>query len=133
MKICKTCKTEQPLTNFHKEPRTKDGLKYSCKPCSSKINSKWYKANKHLRQGYRYKTKYGITLAERDLMLKTQEGRCFICKDETELVVDHCHKSGKVRALLCSHCNIGLGMFRDNPKFTQSATQYLEMFKHHGY
>ena len=48
-----------------------------------------------------------------------------ICGKDEKLVVDHDHKTGKVRGLLCNHCNRGLGHFRDNVKFLEDAVKYL--------
>lgn len=60
-------------------------------------------------------------------MLDAQQGLCAICGDEFEgePMVDHDHKTRKVRGLLCHHCNIGLGMFRDSPRNLRRASEYL--------
>ena len=55
--------------------------------------------------------KYGITEDEYTAMLEAQEGRCAICNLERKLVIDHDHKTGKVRGLLCKPCNAMLGPF----------------------
>ena len=71
-------------------------------------------------------------------MLKTQEGVCFICKNPeitkfkgvvNPLSVDHCHKTGKVRSLLCVKCNALLGMADDNLEILQKAIDYLNLHK----
>lgn len=64
-------------------------------------------------------------------MLKTQGGRCAICPkkvslDGKALSVDHCHTSGKIRGLLCSECNRGIGYFTDNPELLEAAAAYLK-------
>lgn len=85
---------------------------------------------------YRYFKKYGITIIKYKEMLKNQDNKCAICSREiflaggTELkskvgYVDHDHKTGKVRKLLCSFCNTGLGLFQDNINFLENAKQYL--------
>ena len=48
-----------------------------------------------------------------------------ICGDEGPLVVDHDHQTGKVRGMLCNHCNRGLGHFKDSPMLLEFAAQYL--------
>jgi hypothetical protein len=57
-----------------------------------------------------YKSKYGITLEIFEEMLEKQNGVCYICGNKNvankHLAVDHCHKSGKVRKLLCNPCNL---------------------------
>ncbi len=76
---------------------------------------------------------YGITPEDFERMHKEQKGRCRICKRTAEeaggrwprLHVDHCHTTGKVRGLLCSKCNTGLGMFQDSPERLENAVMYL--------
>lgn len=75
--------------------------------------------------------KYGITLEQYEEMEKKQRGLCAICgKSETnkykKLAVDHCHKSEKVRGLLCSNCNQALGLFRDKKTLLTKAINYLQ-------
>jgi hypothetical protein len=82
------------------------------------------------------KKRYGITPADWNQMFREQGGVCAICRKEfaetnqagnhkDNAVVDHCHKTGKVRGLLCPHCNLGLGHFMDSPKILQAALLYL--------
>jgi len=76
--------------------------------------------------------KYGLTLLEYDNMVKAQGGKCKICGDEKPGTltgvwpVDHNHVTKRVRALLCSDCNAGLGLFRDDPGCLRKAAVYLE-------
>jgi hypothetical protein len=65
-------------------------------------------------------------------MLARQGGTCAICRTKPpgqKLGVDHCHICNKVRRLLCSGCNLGLGHYKDNPQLTQAATDYLKEFR----
>lgn len=77
----------------------------------------------------RLKVFYGLTVEEVDAM--AAEG-CQICGTtdwpgrHARPHVDHDHKTGKVRGILCSECNTGLGKFKDDPALTQAATAYLE-------
>lgn len=75
------------------------------------------------------KTKYGLTLAQFDAMLVAQGFECAICStpltDGRRTSVDHCHATGKVRGLLCGHCNSGLGFFKDSPDKLFAAATYL--------
>ena len=57
--------------------------------------------------------------------LKASTKECVICGSLEKLVVDHDHVSGKVRGMLCNHCNRGLGHFRDDPTLLEFAAQYL--------
>ena len=59
-------------------------------------------------------------------MVKEQEGLCLICKTKPKLLyVDHCHKTKKVRGLLCSRCNLCLGQWEDNTEYLEQAINYL--------
>ena len=81
--------------------------------------------------------KYGMTLDDYNRMLAAQNGVCAIChlppsgnrnSRTIHLAVDHCHTSGKIRKLLCSHCNAGVGGFKDDPTLLRAAIAYLESF-----
>jgi hypothetical protein len=79
---------------------------------------------------------YGLTEVDYTDMLTKQNGVCAICGNpETaksnagyvkNLAVDHCHKTGKVRGLLCQDCNIGIGKLKDDINLVQSALDYLK-------
>lgn len=79
---------------------------------------------------------YGMELNEYDLMLEAQAGVCAICGGEEvkrhrdgtlwALSVDHDHKTGRVRGLLCSACNVGLSNFRESTEALTAAIQYLQ-------
>jgi hypothetical protein len=79
--------------------------------------------------------KYGITPAEFDALISGQGGRCAICADRLDvdgyrkIHVDHCHTTGRVRSILCSGCNVGLGHFRESPELLRKAAAYAEVNK----
>jgi 5-methylcytosine-specific restriction endonuclease McrA len=78
--------------------------------------------------------KFNITLEDYNKMFAEQEGCCAICnKHQSEfdkaLAIDHDHKSGEVRGLLCMPCNTALGKFRDDTNLLQSAIRYLDSAK----
>ena len=94
--------------------RQRDKWKARRPACRARMWRKW-----HL------KSKYGISLDDYKALLKRQRGRCAICrKRKARLCVDH--KGRKVRGLLCSPCNCGLGFFRDDPKRMRKAIAYLK-------
>lgn len=74
--------------------------------------------------------KYGLTLGSRDRMAEGQGNSCAICHEEFSdnraMHVDHCHETGKVRGILCSQCNQGIGLLRDNPTIIRAAAAYVE-------
>ncbi len=81
--------------------------------------------------------KFGINFSDYEKMLIVQDNTCKICKNpETtrdpqnnkirNLSVDHCHETGKIRGLLCTKCNTGIGLFRENIDYLQNAINYLK-------
>ena len=82
-----------------------------------------------IRDNY-YKRKYGITLEDYNRMFAEQKGRCAICETHQcdtgrAFAVDHDHKTGKVRGLLCQACNTAIGKLQDDPKLIQRAAEYV--------
>lgn len=73
---------------------------------------------------------YGMTLEDYQTMFEAQGGLCPICLKASDrtLHVDHCHKTGKIRALVCHRCNPGLGHFNDDPAVLRRAADYLEKY-----
>lgn len=74
------------------------------------------------------KGKYGITADEYQRMLSEQGGVCAICRQKgnrKHLAVDHCHKTGKVRGLVCSPCNGFLGRINDDIEILEAIKRYL--------
>lgn len=89
----------------------------------------------------RLKNKYKLTKEEFDQLMFLQNNRCKICNEEFQpfliksggreytnpgYCVDHCHKTRKVRGLLCNACNVTLGKMRDSPELLRKAADYLE-------
>jgi len=75
------------------------------------------------------KLRYGLTLEQVDEILIKQDHKCAICKiplAETRRTIDHDHKTGKARGILCQTCNAGLGMFKENFGIFTEAIQYLK-------
>jgi hypothetical protein len=82
---------------------------------------------------------YKLTEEEYFGMFIEQDNKCAIClqpetiiRKETglkPLSVDHCHKTGKTRALLCNACNVGIAQFKENTMFLNNAINYLNKFK----
>lgn len=88
-------------------------------------------ADPNFQRNENLKFKYGITLAQRDAMLKSQDSKCAICStddpgDYNGWCVDHCHTSSQVRGILCRHCNLLLGYARDNIDTLSKAISYLK-------
>lgn len=100
------------------------------------LKQKWSDRNPEKRAAAHRRRRYNITQAQYDQMLQDQSERCAICgikpdykprqKGEKRLLhVDHCHKTGRVRGLLCWKCNMGLGSLNDDPRILALAIEYL--------
>lgn len=135
---CFSCKRELSPASFSPQSKAKRARQDACKECQAKYAAEWRKKNRErFRRNFDscfLPIKYGITLADYERMRDEQGGLCAICRQpETakrrgvvmRLAVDHCHDTGKVRGLLCSSCNNGLGRFRSNPEVLESAARYL--------
>ncbi len=79
------------------------------------------------KDGLKYK--YGMTIEQWDEMFLRQGGRCAICEEATELQVDHCHDSGRVRELLCRRCNTSIGQFQEDPELLARAAAYVTKWR----
>ena len=113
MKICISCKIEQPINNFEKHT-TKDGRRNNCNSCRYKQKKKFYS-----------KRIYGISNEQVEELKVIQNYSCAICKRIERLVIDHDHKTKEVRGLLCNGCNRGLGFFNDDTTALRNAVIYL--------
>jgi len=121
MKICNKCHKES--TQFYKDKAFKDGLRNICKSCDNKKTKRNYRK-------YDLKKRYSLTLEQYDVLFKSQEGRCKICNISEDnlgykLCVDHCHKTGIVRGLLCKPCNLIVGNSKENIEILKKAITYV--------
>jgi len=108
-----------------------------------KINKRardYRKANKDKFKGYSLKKNFGLSIGDFNKLLKEQNNTCAICFNEETLfdsrqkvsrtlAVDHDHKTGRIRGLLCWHCNSGLGKLKDSVDLLQKAIVYLNKHK----
>lgn len=75
----------------------------------------------------RLRRRYGLTPGQYEAMVVAQHGRCAICQDaSSRLVIDHCHASGVVRALLCGPCNRMIGLGKERADVLRKAADYCE-------
>ncbi len=149
-KTCKKCGETKLLSDFHLDANRKDGRTARCKPCErerkkeyertrrkdpvfrarkAKFSARWHQTPEGARYRLAYRLKgYGLTLAAFEEMERIQGGLCAIClnpPDAPKLFVDHDHKTGEVRGLLCDSCNKGLGNFEDDLDRLARASAYL--------
>jgi hypothetical protein len=111
-KRCRGCGEVKPHSEWH---RKADGLASRCKACRAAVAPA-----QHLPR------KYGLTEVQRAELIASQGGVCCICLSAPATHVDHCHKTGRVRGVLCFNCNSGLGLLRDDPDAMNRAADYLE-------
>ncbi len=150
-KICRVCKIEKEIIDFHKQKQGKNGINSACKKCRNKqsieqyhihkdernIKNKIYRTvNKDRLKDAWLKRKFGITLSEYNKIFKEQNGCCAICNNPEieldhrdneirDLAVDHNHITKEVRGLLCGKCNKGIGLLQDSIQLLNSAIVYL--------
>ncbi len=124
MKRCTECGETKSINEFASAGAGKKRAK--CKPCLARKKREYYKQNPDKARRRNLKTYYGIDVEDYDAMVTNQQSCCASCgQPTTNLVVDHCHSTGKVRALLCLNCNILLGHAHDKIERLQQAIAYL--------
>ena len=124
-KFCVACGAIKPLTDFPRNRSDSTGYATYCKPCH---NAKTRESKKRLYGGtreYHLRQRYGIGEKEFAELLAEQGGGCAICGAADPQHVDHDHRTGWVRGILCFNCNGGLGQFRDDPGALSKAITYL--------
>lgn len=151
-KVCSKCLKKKSVDEFYKHKTNFDGLQYWCKKCKKKIlkdpikkqKDKKYKQKHYLKYRREYitrsrksrlKIQFGMTVEDYEKMNYEQKGLCAICgKPETNknqygikrLCVDHSHKTGYVRELLCMDCNTFAGKIENNLDKLNLILEYLE-------
>ena len=126
-KVCTTCLCEKPLEEFASQGKGKKRAK--CKVCLAAQKREYYKKNPDKAHQRNLKTFYGITKQEYQEMYERQGGVCACCEKKARLSVDHCHKTGKVRGLLCTNCNLALGHCKDDPQILLNLIEFLKQEK----
>lgn len=147
MKQCTVCKEIKPTGSFYMRSASKDGISYRCKECDKKCTAqhqeknpgcgvvskrKWRRENPEKYRAERRKSvvsQYGLTVEEYDKLLEAQNGGCAICGGVNRrgqmLSIDHCHKTGKVRGLLCAKHNLAIAGLGDTAEGVRRAAEYL--------
>lgn len=154
MQKCKKCNLIKRLNEFTKNNASKTGLRAACRRCTREYSREYYKTHKERarllakkrrllnkgkpsyklqRSNYFFKRTYGLTLEQVKQIFRQQKGKCSICKKRMRMRgnggkrahIDHDHKNGKIRGMICDICNRGLGFFQDNTKILKSAIRYL--------
>lgn len=145
-KACSSCGTSKPLDEFHSHRGRKDGRQSRCKPCANEegrawnaknhgrrkaIHAAWRAANPEKIKDQGLRRLYGITLEKYNHLLLAQSGLCAICGTDSPggqkkvFNVEHDHKTGRVRGLLCWDCNTAIGKLGDTYEGVMRAAEYL--------
>ncbi len=120
--------------------RYPQGIRTECNRCTSRYKREWSQENAKRHRDRAIQRRYGISGDEYRKMQAKQNNLCAVCNNpETtkkpssdlvrDLAIDHCHKTGKVRELLCSGCNTILGRVKEDIHVLYAAIDYL---KKHG-
>jgi len=139
-KKCSRCKIVKNFSDFHVSNKSKDGLSCMCKTCfvdyiedryqRSLIRIKKIRIKKSTKDSH-LKSMYDIDLKEYNRLYDLQEGKCYICNTHQKelsrsLCVDHNHETGDIRGLLCTNCNAGIGLLKDDINILENALKYLQ-------
>ena len=136
---CNKCKITKSFDNFYKNAIPSDAI---CKECDRQRKKEYRKRPEVREREYTYEMKkhyekrYGITFDQYNELLIKQNNVCAICKTKNKTIdkrtkrpkrlnVDHCHSTKKVRGLLCTKCNTGIGFFNDNILLLESCLRYI--------
>ena len=149
-KVCHDCQQDKPLSEYYVHNKATGALYQRCRTCHMERGRKYRASDKgkadhainKMRPAVRaartrsslkhhYWREYGLTLEAFDVMLEGQGNKCATCHGpptrDGRFHVDHCHTTGKVRGLLCHHCNIALGHVKDDPATLQRMIDYLNV------
>jgi hypothetical protein len=127
---CLSCGIQKPFSEFHRDRDRASGHSVYCKPCACAKTREWYAADPGRARDLTRRRLFGLKPGEYTVMVASQNGLCACCGEEPGqkgLQVDHCHRTGRVRSLLCGPCNLGLGSFKDDPERLRKAISYLTM------
>ena len=102
-----------------------------CQNNREKVNGyarQWRKDNPEKIKSHQLKCRYGLSYEEWLQMWENQDSKCAICGDlfikPSDAYVDHNHKTGEIRGLLCKRCNLSIGLFDDDSELMKKAMEY---------
>lgn len=144
---CSKCKEYKHKNKFRKRENSTTGRQYWCRSCENEASRERYKLKRRRkrtknkpvrdtslkRKKRMLKSRYDLSYEEYVSMYKTQNECCAICEEQYDLgghsglYVDHCHKTGKVRGLLCPRCNSLIGKFLEDKDILLNSLEYLNI------
>ena len=125
MKVCGICGVEKPLDDFYKHSKGSQGRQSRCKACNKIVGRKYRKTHHVMR------SKLGLSDADVQFLEERSGGKCENpnCRQpagKRALHLDHDHKTGKPRGMLCHGCNTALGLLADDPDRINGLISYLQ-------
>jgi len=130
-KHCSKCMEDKPLHAFHIQASGPKGRRSRCRVCIADDQRERYDSEK--QRWVVVKSRYGITRDEYYQLYASQNGRCAICRRDESAIsrgtffcIDHDHKGGQVRGLLCTECNLAVGYLESTGASVASVSAYLE-------
>ena len=133
MKKCNTCNEIKSKELFYKRMSIASGLSHQCKSCEQARRKLYRLENKEKIRAENKRRNPGWDTDRYNEYVELQGNRCAICGTDnpglSDWCADHCHTENKARGLLCVQCNAGLGYFKDNPEYLQSAIDYLNKWQ----
>lgn len=136
MRTCKECKRTLDDEQFGKNRFMCDGRLNTCKRCVSGYMREYRKEHKDeiaaRKRECAIRNTYGLSIEDVGRIFENQGSSCAICGRDVPTgrgwQIDHDHKTGRVRGILCHRCNTALGMAKDNPDLLQQAMDYLRKY-----
>ena len=126
-RTCTKCGVYKSISQFHKHKLALYGVDPMCKACRIERRREYGRKYPERIRDTDLRIRYGISLDDYNAMHARQCGRCAICGTaEEKLVVDHNHRTGQVRELLCHLCNAMIGCAREDIAILTSAVAYLQ-------
>jgi hypothetical protein len=125
---CDKCRRHNDLERaklYQRQMQLDPLQKQKCKERHDRYRATHREFVRQIHREWHLKSTYGLTINGFEAMCQRQHHRCAICGRLRTLVVDHNHKTGRARQLLCHACNHGLGSFRDSSTLCMKAAQYL--------
>lgn len=120
-KPCKKCGSTTRLSTGSKQ----------CINCKNAARNRWKERNPNYREKYKYwGLSYGLQRGQAEDLFEKQNKSCAICKttESSKWCVDHSHTTGLVRGILCHHCNVLIGMAKENINTLKNSIDYLEKY-----
>lgn len=135
-KTCTDCGATKSIDQFslarNGQASRRPVRKSKCKPCMSERAKQWFRENPErtaaTKRRHNLAKNYNMTVEQYDQLFDMQDGKCAVCGSRVfgRLPVDHCHRTGRVRGLLCHRCNRALGLIGDSVELLRKAIDYLE-------